>query len=260
MNKAKNKYLSFFQIIIAPVFVLLLWLAVTEAGVVNTNILPSPVKVVKTFGALIESGKLWKNLSTSFFRVLKGFALGAVSGIFIGTAMGLSGSMNKILSSLVGILRPIPMIAWIPMLILWLGIGEKSKVAVIFIGTFWPVLLNTITGILSVDGKLLEVATVLEKSRLEVLGKVVMPSATPSIITGVRLGFGTAWTCVVAAEMIAASSGIGYMITYARELSQPDVVLAGVFTIGIVGLLIDAGLLRLQKKLLRWNYLRDERK
>lgn len=260
MKKTNGINKNFFLVIAAPLLLVLLWLYVTETNIVNTNILPSPIRVVETFINLIANGKLWKNLSVSFLRVLKGFALGAVFGIIIGTVMGLSKSINKILSSLVGILRPIPMIAWIPMLILWLGIGEKSKVAVIFIGSFWPILLNTITGILSVDSKLLEVATVFEKNKLEILGKVVFPSATPSIITGIRLGFGTAWTCVVAAEMIAASSGIGYMITYARELSQPDVVLAGVFTIGIVGLLIDGILLRIQKTLLKWNYIHAERK
>ncbi len=260
MKKTNGINKNFFFVIAAPLLLVLLWLYVTETNIVNTNILPSPIRVVETFINLIANGQLWKNLSVSFLRVLKGFALGAVFGIIIGTVMGLSKSINKILSSLVGILRPIPMIAWIPMLILWLGIGEKSKVAVIFIGSFWPILLNTITGILSVDSKLLEVATVFEKNKLEILGKVVFPSATPSIITGIRLGFGTAWTCVVAAEMIAASSGIGYMITYARELSQPDVVLAGVFTIGIVGLLIDGILLRIQKTLLKWNYIHAERK
>lgn len=114
-------------------------------------------------------------------------------------------------------------------------------------------MLNTIHGIHSVDRKLIEVADILEKNRFQILTRVIFPAATPSIFTGIRLGMGTAWTCVVAAEMIAASRGIGYLITYARELSQPDVVLVGVFSIGIIGLLIDTGILRLQKYLLKWN-------
>lgn len=243
--------------LLAPVSLIVVWQVASVAGVLNVNILPSPVKVVETLCALIKNGKLGENLLVSGLRVIKGFAIGASIGIVLGVLMGLSKSLNKILSSLVSIFRPIPMIAWIPLLILWLGIGEGSKVAVIIIGTLWPVLLNTISGILSVDKKLLEVAQILEKNKRQMLLNVILPSAWPSIITGIRLGISTAWTCVVASEMIAASSGVGYMITYARELSQPDVVLVGVFTIGIVGLLIDFIIMKIQKRLLRWNYLQQ---
>jgi sulfonate transport system permease protein len=145
------------------------------------------------------------------------------------------------------------MIAWIPLLILWLGIGEEPKVTVIAIGSFWPVLLNTIQGIHSVDPKLLEVASILEKSKWTVVTKVVLPSALPSIFTGIRLGIGSAWTCVVAAEMIAASQGIGFLITYAREMTQVHVVLVGVFSIGLIGLLIDTLILKLQNHILKWS-------
>ena len=167
--------------------------------------------------------------------------------------MGLSKYINSFLGSIVGILRPIPMIAWMPLLILWFGIAEKSKYVVIAIGTFWSVLLNTIHGIHSVDPKLKEVATVLEKKPITVLFKVVYPAALPGIFTGIRLGMGAAWSCVVAAEMIAATKGIGYMIMYARELSKPDVLLVGMLSIGLVGLIIDSGIMYLEKLILRWN-------
>jgi sulfonate transport system permease protein len=204
----------------------------------------------------IENGKLSRHLIISFQRVLRGFTIGAGIGIVIGSLMGLSQTIHRVLNSLVGIFRPVPMIAWIPLLILWLGIGEGSKISVIVIGSFWPVLLNTIHGIHSVDNKLIEVGVILEKNRLQILWKIILPAAIPSIFTGIRLGMGTAWTCVVAAEMIAASRGIGYMITYARELSQPDVVLVGVFSIGLVGLLIDTGIQQLQRHLLKWNVIK----
>lgn len=254
-----DKSINIFLKVLAPVALVLIWYIASETGKINPRILPSPIKVFTTFLNLLSSGKLWKDLSISFLRVIKGFAIGAGIGIVLGVLMGLSKALNKILSSLVSIFRPIPMIAWIPLLILALGIGEKSKVAVIIIGTLWPVLLNTISGIQSVDKKLLEVAQVLEKGKAQILIKVILPSAWPSIFTGIRLGISTAWTCVVAAEMIAASSGIGYMITYAREMSQPDVVLTGVFTIGFVGLFIDYLILRVQKSLLKWNYISQER-
>ncbi|MBO6127447.1 MAG: ABC transporter permease [Pseudobutyrivibrio sp.] len=251
MNRAKNLILK----VIAPILLLVVWQTFGTMGVLNEHILPPPSKVIAAFAQLFESGKLVENLVISLFRVFRGFILGALAGVAIGIIMGLSRPINKILSSLVSIFRPIPMIAWIPLLILGLGIGEESKVAVIFIGTLWPVLLNTISGILSVDTKLIEVSRVLEKNKIEMLTKVIMPSAWPAIFTGLRLGISTAWTCVVAAEMIAASSGIGYMIMYARELSQPDVVLVGVFTIGFVGLFIDAIIGVLQKRVLSWSYI-----
>lgn len=237
----------------APVLVLLGWHYITMSGAANQAILPSITKVVDTVVTLIENGKLAGHLLTSFQRVLKGFAIGAISGIVLGTIMGYSPFFNRFFGSLVGILRPIPMIAWIPLLILWLGIGEKTKVTLIAVGTFWSVLLNTIHGIQSVDYKLLEVAQILKKNKISVIFQVIIPSAIPSIITGLRLGFGMAWSCVVAAEMIAASKGMGYMINYARETSKPAEVIVGIFVIGLIGLLIDTILLQIQKHLVKWN-------
>lgn len=258
MKKINHKVYYRILAIAAPVLLIVIWYLASSNNLVNANILPSPIKVFNAFISLVKTGKLQKDLTVSLIRVLKGFAIGTIIGVILGTIMGLSKGAYAFLSALVSIFRPIPMIAWIPMLILWLGIGESSKVAVIFIGSLWPVLLNTISGIHSVDPKLLEVAQILDKGKLTVFIKVILPSAWPSIFTGIRLSISTAWVCVVAAEMVAASSGVGYLITYARELSQPDVVLTGVFTIGIVGFLIDFIILQIQKSVLKWDskYLR----
>lgn len=239
--------------LIVPVVLVIIWQIFSDLGYINQHILPSPKREIETFWDLVSSGKLQGHLLVSGGRVLKGFLIGSVAGIILGSIMGFSKMINKLLISLVGIFRPIPMIAWIPMLILWMGIGEESKVTVIAIGSFWPILLNTIQGILSVDGKLLEVASILEKNKWQIVSMVVFPAALPSIFTGIRLGVGAAWTCVVAAEMIAASQGIGFMITYARELTQPHIMLVGVFSIGLIGLLIDTLILRIQKHLLKWS-------
>ena len=160
---------------------------------------------------------------------------------------------EKMTAFMVGILRPIPALACIPILILALGIGEESKIAVIMIGSFWPVLLNTIQGIHGVDEKLIQLGNVLEKSRFQMISGIIIPSAFPSIFTGLRLGISSSWTNIVAAEMIAASAGMGYMISYAREMSQPAQVLIGIFTIGIVGLMIDIIVIALQKKIVYWE-------
>ncbi|WP_024834434.1 ABC transporter permease [Ruminiclostridium josui] len=254
-SNIKSQIRNIIYLLIAPVFVLLIWELGCKKGFINTMILPSPSSLLDTTIHLIENGKLGGHLKISGIRVVQGFLIGTVSGVVVGSIMGLSRSINKILSAFVGILRPIPMIAWIPLLILWMGIDEESKIAVIVIGSFWPVLINTIHGIQSVDLKLLEVAKILEKSTFEILIRVIFPSALPAIFTGIRLGMGSAWTCVVAAEMIAAAKGIGYMIMYARELSQPDVVFVGVISIGIIGLLIDTLILKLQNKVLIWNIM-----
>lgn len=240
--------------VIAPVTVLLVWFAVTNGGLVRASILPAPQTVFQTAVKLWKSGKMAEDLLISIHRVLRGFLLGAFAGVFLGCLMGFSKTINRILGSLVSILRPVPMLAWIPLLILWLGIQEPSKTAVIFIGSFWSVLLNTIHGIQSTDSKLLEEARILEKSRIAIICQVYLPSALPSVFTGLRLGMSSAWTCVVGAEMIAATSGIGYMIHYARELAQPAKVFAGVIHIGFIGLMIDKILLIVQHRLLGWSY------
>lgn len=240
-------------LVAAPVILLVIWQVASDTGHLNASILPSPTKLATTAGDLIISGKLWRNFIVSFWRVIEGFLVGTFFGILVGSLMGIFPKVNKALSSLWGILMPIPMIGWVPLLILWLGIGEESKVVVIALGTFWSVLMNTTDGIKNVDRKLTEVAYLLKKNRFVMLTKVVIPAALPSIITGIRLGFGNAWKAVISAEMLAATRGIGYVISYARELSKPDVMLVGLFTIGLIGVLIDFIFLKIQKVILRWN-------
>ena len=249
----KSNYFNFFLPLAVPVVLLVLWETASDTGCLKPSILPSPFVIFQTLLELLKSGELFQNLKISLARVLEGFFMGAGLGLIVGFAMGLSKPLERSLSLITGLLRPIPTIAWIPALILWLGIGESSKVTVIAVGSFWPVLLSAIQGVRSTDPKYLEVARVLEKDSWTILLKVVIPSALPSIFTGLRVGMGIAWASVVGAELIAASSGIGFMIMYAREVSQPDVMLVGVLAIGLTGLLIDFLLLQLQRRLLQWN-------
>ena len=160
--------------------------------------------------------------------------------------MGLFTPVNKMLSSLVNILRPIPVIALIPIFIIILGIGEPANISIIIIGALWPVLLNTLAGVLSVDRKLLEVAYVYRISRRKIIFRIVLPSALYHILTGLRLGIGGAWVSVVAAEMIGATSGIGYMIMFAKSLAQAANMYVLVLVIGVIGFLIDRVLLIFQ--------------
>lgn len=251
--KRKKKPLDYVILIGAPIAVILFWQYACSSGMLNQAIVPTPVKVVQKFAEQIQSGLLWENLWASIRRVLIGFAFGASLGIIFGILTGLFSKINDAVAVVFGVLRPIPTIGLVPLLIMLYGIGEKSKIIVIAIGAFWSVLLNTEHGIANIDIKYLEVAQVLEKNRKTTLIKVVFPSAIPSIFTGLRLGLSVAWKSVVAAEMLAAVRGIGYMISYAREMSQPAVMFVGLFTIGLVGVAIDSLIIKLQKKIIRWE-------
>jgi sulfonate transport system permease protein len=238
---------------ILPIILVIIWQMAANAGKLNVHILPSPVEELRILKNLLVTGTLQTHLVVSFGRVIKGFIIGTLAGLIVGSAMGLSVTANKLLRSLVSILRPIPMVAWIPLLILWVGIGEASKITVIIIGTFWPVLVSTTQGIIGVDKKLVDVAKIFEKSQAEIIFRVIYPAAMPAIFSGIRLGISSAWTCVVTAEMIAASQGIGFYITYARQLTKTGEVLVCVFSIGFIGVLIDEIIRFLEKKLLRWS-------
>lgn len=160
--------------------------------------------------------------------------------------MGLFKPINAALSGIVSVLRPIPTIALIPIVILLVGIGFSSKVVIIAFGSFWPVLLNTIHGIQTVDNKLLEVAYTYRISTYKTIFKIIVPSSIPAILTGLRLGMSSAWMSVVAAEMIASSTGIGYLITLSRETANARVMYMCVLVIGVIGLFIDKGLTKLE--------------
>lgn len=239
--------------LIIPAAVILLWQELSTAGILNRSILPPPSAVVDCFVRLYQKGTLWEHIGSSCLRVGKGFLVASVLGVVLGILIALSKTLDKMLTVLIGVLRPIPAIAMIPFLILCFGIGEFSKIAVIFIGAFWPVLLNTMQGIRGTDKKLLEVGQVFGKSRLSIILEIILPSAIPAIFTGLRLGISSAWICVVAAEMIAASSGLGYLVSYGRQMSQPDILLVGIVSIGVIGLLIEIVFLKLQDVVVYWN-------
>jgi len=253
LNKINSFIKNIAVAVIVPIILIILWQILSDKGIIKSSVLPSPHVIFIAFIDLCKSGDLFINLQISIVRVLKGYAIGAFLGITFGILIGLFRDAEKSLDLIIGFLRPIPIVAWVPVLILWMGIDESSKITVIIIGSFWPILINTIQGIKGADKKFLEVSEILEKNKLEVLAKIVFPSALPSIFTGLRIGIGSAWMSVITAEVIAATSGIGYQIAYARELSQPDVMLVGVFSIGVVGFLIDYLIKKMQVVIIKWD-------
>lgn len=234
-----------------PVIVIVGWEAVVRSQLVSPALLPSLERVIGTFWELIRSGQLGSDLLTSLGRLVKGYSLAVILGILFGVFMGISVRMNRFFVLVFDAVRQIPPLAWIPLIILWFGIGEISKVVIIFKAAFFPILLNTIGGIQQTPRSYLEVARLYEIRNFNLLCKVYLPAALPSILVGVRLGLSAAWMTMVAAELIAASSGLGYLINDGRELSQPDLVMVGMITIGMIGMVMDVLLRILGKSLLR---------
>lgn len=251
MTKNKPKYNWLGGII--PLILIIVWQITSNMGILNASILPPPTKLVATLKDIIVDGSLGKNILVSLRRVAFGYALGTILGIIVGIAVGLFPIVEKLLCPIMEIMRPIPILAWVPVLILWAGIGENSKIITIAIGTFWSVLLNTTDGVKNVNGKYTEVAKIFMKKRRDKIFLVMLPAALPSIFTGLRIGIGSAWLSVIGAEMVAASSGLGYFITYNREMMKPAKMYAGVITIGVIGWLINILIRKLEKVLLKWN-------
>ncbi|MFD2232555.1 ABC transporter permease [Phaeospirillum tilakii] len=236
-----------------PLALFALWQALYALGAIRPILLPPPSQVVVAFVDLAASGELARHLGISLLRVLEGFAVAALVGLPLGVAIGLSRRLDHATDLLVQLIKPIPPIAWIPLAILWFGIGEGGKVFIIFLGALFPVLINTIDGIRQTDHRHVELARILEVSRLRFVTHVVLPGALPAIMTGLRVGLMVAWMCVVAAELIAASSGVGYLIMDARQLSQTDRVLVGMITIGAMGKLLDLALKLIESRLITWK-------
>ena len=234
--------------IVPPLLVIFLWQLCANFNLLNSKICPTPKNVIGAFFSLLKKGIIQKDIVASFGRIIKGYIEGASLGLLTGILLGLNEKADRATKTLIGFFRPIPVMALVPFFILWLGIGEKSKVALIALGTFWSVMVNTTAGIKNVDKKLIEVAELLDKSKLIIITKVILPAAKPFIITGLRLGSSSALACVVVAEMFAASRGIGFRMSFAREMAQPDVMFVGVFVISICGALIDYIFLAIQSK------------
>jgi NitT/TauT family transport system permease protein/taurine transport system permease protein len=216
------------------------------------SLMPPPTAVLAAGWELILSGDLFKHFWASLKREVIAFAYASVA-IPIGVLMGWSKTAQNLLEPVFEMLRPIPPIAWIPLAILWFGIGDLQNQFIIFLGIFFPLLINTITGVKNVEANVVRAARCLGASEMDVLTKVVFRAAMPQIITGVRVGLGVGWMALVAAELVGASSGLGWLISDARSVLRTDIILVGMVSIGAAGLFIDQGLRMVAKKLLPWS-------
>jgi ABC-type nitrate/sulfonate/bicarbonate transport system permease component len=237
-----------------PVALLLIWQAVSTFVLDDTTrtLLPPPTAVAKAAWDLIVSGELLHHLRDSLRREFIAFAW-ALCAIPVGVAMGWWKRVHDQLDPLVEMLRPIPPLAWIPLSILWFGVGDTQNQFIIFLGIFFPILLNTIAGVRSVEPNLVRAARCLGGGEGAVLRRVVLRAALPQIVTGVRVGLGFGWMALVAAELVGANSGLGFLINDARTLLRTDIVIVGMITIGVVGLLLDLLIREITRRSMPWS-------
>ncbi len=239
---------------IVPLALLLLWFVCTDVlAIFAPNQLPSPMQVTRTAGAQFASGDLLRHIGTSFQRVLLGFAVGAVLAGVIATLAGLSQMVERLLDPTLQAIRNVPSLAWVPFLLLWLGIDEAPKITLIAIGGFFPVYLNLLSGIRQVDRKLLEVGYVFGLGDIALVRRIILPSAVPYLMTGLRVGFGQSWLFLVAAELIASTRGLGFLLVDGQNSSRPDIMLVSIITLALLGKFCDSALRVIEKRLLVWT-------
>lgn len=257
-NQMADKSRDLLKSTIVPVILLLLWAGLSMAGVFSSFVFPGPGRVWKALVGMLASGELVRNMLTSLGRVLVGFAISFVMAFALGILACMKPESDPYYRPILEFLRHVPPMSLIPLLILWCGIGEASKIIIIVLTAFFPIFMNTESGLKSCDRKLLEVGEMLHMSARDQFLKIRLPAAFPSILVGMQIGLGYSWRAIVGAEMIAAASGLGYMILDAQALSRSDKVIVGIIMIGVLGLLMDAAFNALIKKLTYGRRLEDE--
>ena len=226
---------------------------ICQSGVVSSLFLPAPTAIISALLQMIADGEIGVSLAASLYRILAGFFIGSLVGLAVGLVTGTSALMDKIGTPIVNAIYPIPKIALLPLFILWLGIGELSKVTIIALGVFFPVAMNTYSGVKNVDTLLLKVAASFNANWWMTMKSVVLPNALPMIFAGLRLAAGTSLLLLVAAEMIAAQVGIGALILHYGDLMITDRLMAGVIVLSLLGLVFNLILQFLERKAIPWK-------
>lgn len=236
---------------VLPAHALLAFEVLVRSGVLAAHLFPAPSEIVRT---LFDLGSgLASHIGVSIARVAGGFAIGASLAVVAAVVVGLDRRAEALLDPTFQALRAVPSLAWVPLLLLWLGIDETPKITLIAIGAFFPVYLNLLSGLRNVDRKLVELGEVYGLSRAALVRRILLPASLPSLYTGLRVGLSLAWMFLVAAELIAATRGLGYLLTDGRETSRPDIVLAAILLLAVLGKLSDSVLKSLERRALAWR-------
>lgn len=247
------------QGLIFPLTLLIVWEWVVSRGWISANLLPPPSELAGTLSDLARSGALFGHIYVSATRVIVGFSIGASLALLVGAAVGLSRRVEGLLDPTFQAIRAIPSLAWVPLLLLWLGIDEAPKITLIAIGAFFPVYLNFVAGIHNVDRKLVEVGGIYGLSGVRLVTRIFLPAALPNLFTGLRSGLSLAWMFLVAAELIAATKGLGYLLTDGRETGRADLVIAAIIVLALLGKISDGALRFVEHRLLAWRDVFDTR-
>lgn len=236
--------------LVLPAALLLLWQVLVSAEVLDASRYSSPADLGTTLVAAVESGRLWPNLAISAQRVFLGFGIGASLAVVTGLVVALSRTADRLVSPLLSAVRAVPSLAWVSVLIIWFGIGEENKVGLVAIGAFFPVLATLVAGIRQVDRGLLEVAQAYGLSWRQRVTTVLLPSAAPSLLAGSRLGLNQAWLFLVAAELLGATSGLGWQLQNAQRNGQIELVLVTIILFAVIGKLTDSVLAVIETRVL----------
>lgn len=238
---------------IIPIFLICIWQLLGQIGFIGQDILPTPLEVLKASIQLSQEGVLWENMGVSAKRAFLGFLIGGSIGFVLGMANGLSKTSERLLDSSIQMVRTIPHLALIPIVILWFGIGESSKLFLVALGVAFPIYLNTFHGIRSVDKGLIEMGKVYGLHSFHLFITVILPGALPSILVGLRYSLGIMWLSLIVAETISADSGIGYMAMNAREFMHMDIVVVSILLYALLGKLSDSIAKFFEKLWLQWH-------
>ena len=250
-----DKY-QFLLPVISLSSLLIIWMLASK---VYGDIVPSPVQTmvrfIEMFDQPVANVSVWGHIGISLYRVLIAFAIASVIGIGLGLAMGWSKDIDDFVGPVFELLRPIPPIAWIPLVILWFGIGETPKIFIVFVGSFVPVVLNTYTGVKMIDPLIVNAVKTLNATNVQLLREVVIPGSLPAVFAGLRNALGSGWMCVLAAEMVAAKSGVGFLIIRGMESGDAPLIICSMIIIGVVGATIAIVLSRFERWLCPWRLM-----
>ncbi|MGK4145285.1 ABC transporter permease subunit [Weissella paramesenteroides] len=236
-----------------PVAIIVIWEVIVDAGMIDTIYVPSPSAVGSQAITLWQEGTLQQNIGISLYRATIGLLIGGTIGFTLGVANGLSRISNLLFNSTVQMVRNIPHLALIPLIIIWLGIGEPAKVTLVAIGVMFPIYINTLHGIQSIDPKLIEMGRSYQLSKWQMLTKIIFPGAMPTILMGIRYALGVMWTTLIVSETISSSSGIGYMETNAQQFLDMPTIFLAIIIYAILGKVSDWIAALLESILLDWQ-------
>lgn len=238
---------------ILPIILLVAWEATARLNLIDTYVFPAPTTIFSKIIEMGNEGVLWGHIGITLFRVFVGFFAGTIAALVLGSIVGYFKWFEELLDPLIQAFRSIPSLAWVPLFILWMGIGESSKVVLIAVGVFFPVYLNIVSGIQGVDRKLIEVGRIYHFTSLQIVRRIILPASLPSFFVGLRSGVGLGWMFVVAAELMGASKGLGYLLVVGQNTYSPELIMASIILFAVLGKITDSLLKGWEARALRWQ-------